>query len=133
MFLTTFVSSLNKGNLITPILLKRKLIVEFRSIDKGSYFLELSSSESKLLSIQPLQVDFVIEGEYDIDTIDEYDYRYTTSASTVPNILFKIGNKMFAFNKSNYIAKMALKYMQEKNKTILDNLAIINKRMGLTQ
>ncbi|MCM3161209.1 MULTISPECIES: SCP2 sterol-binding domain-containing protein [Bacillaceae] len=63
MFLTTFVSSLNKGNLITPILLKRKLIVEFRSTDKGSHFLELSSSESKLLSIQPVHVDFVIEGE----------------------------------------------------------------------
>lgn len=81
-------------------------------------------------------LDFVLEDGYDIDIIDEYEYRYTTSASTVPNILFRITDRTFGLNKTNYLAKLSynkLIELEEKNKVILDNLAIVNKRMGLTQ
>lgn len=46
-------------------------------------------------------LNFVLEDGYDIDTIDIYK----TGCMNVPNILFTTNDKIFAFNKTNYIRK----------------------------
>ncbi|MCM3440010.1 MULTISPECIES: SCP2 sterol-binding domain-containing protein [Bacillaceae] len=62
MFLTDFISSLNKADFIKPILMNRKLIVEVRPKSSESYYLELSSKGSSILAYCPQKVDFFIEG-----------------------------------------------------------------------
>ena len=63
MFITNFISSINKADFIKPILTNRNLIVEIRAKNKTSYFLELSSKDSNVLASRPSNVDFCIEGE----------------------------------------------------------------------
>ncbi len=63
MFITDFISSLNKAEFIKPILMNRMLLVEIRPINKSSYFLELSAEKSRELSSPPPKIDFLIEGE----------------------------------------------------------------------
>jgi len=62
MFLTDFISSLNKADFIKPILTNRNLIVEVKLKSTEGYFLEFSSKGSSVLASCPQKVDFVIEG-----------------------------------------------------------------------
>lgn len=63
MFITDFISSINRAEFIKPILTNRKLVVEIAAKNSGNYYLELCSERSNILTSCPQIVDIVIEGK----------------------------------------------------------------------
>lgn len=63
MYISDFITGLNKAEFIKPILTNRILVVQIRDKHKSSYYLELSSNGSRMLAAPPMKVDFLIEGE----------------------------------------------------------------------
>lgn len=63
MYMTTFISNINKASFLTPMLLNQKLFVEIRPNKETSHFLELSSSGAKELKSPPAKIDFMLEGD----------------------------------------------------------------------